>query len=158
MGVAINITQKNGFDVLYYAGPINEEAEVHLTQVAPRLGQKIIINFKQVEYVNSCGVRSWINFMRQISGKQIVFEECTPEIVMQINMIPSFRGSATIQSVYGAYQCDSCRTQALVLFKEGQNMPRTEGDIVPSPNCPKCGQRMEMQEIEEEFFAFKAAS
>jgi anti-anti-sigma regulatory factor len=158
MGVAINITQKNGFDILYYVGPINEEAEVHLTQAIPRLGKKVVINFKQVEYVNSCGVRSWINFMRQISDKDVTFEECTPEIVTQLNMIPSFRGRATINSVYGAYQCDSCKTQALVLFKEGQNMPRNESDPVPSPGCPKCGKQMEMQEIEEEFFAFKSAS
>lgn len=158
MQIAINITQKDGWDLVQYIGPINEEAEVHLSQIVPRLGDKVKINFRQVEYVNSCGVRGWVNFMREAQkDRQVVFAECTSEIVMQINMIPSFRGQASIESVYGSYSCDSCGNQQNVLFENGKNLPASEDDDVSAPNCGKCGEEMEMEELEEEFFAFVAA-
>jgi hypothetical protein len=157
MDIALNIGQQGDWDILYYAGPINEESEVHLAQVATRLRPKVIINFKRVEYVNSCGVRGWINFMRQLTGKTVIFEECTPEIVMQINMIPSFKAHATIKSVFGSFQCGDCGSQSTILFEEGKNMPE-ENSPINQPVCNKCGGTMEMDEIEDEFFAFKTAS
>lgn len=159
MGIAIQIDQKDGWDVVRYIGPINEEAEVHLSQVLPKLGPKCVMNFRQVEYVNSCGVRGWINFMRNLEkNRQVVFEECTPEIVMQINMIPSFKGNAQIHSVYSFYSCSSCSHQQSVLFVDGKNLPKTPDDEIPPVACPKCGNQMEMEELEEEFFAFRAAA
>ena len=100
MEINLQIGKKGDWDHVVYAGPINEDTEVHLARVAAQLGKNVIFNFRQVEYVNSCGVRSWINFLRDIQeGREVIFEECTPEIVSQINMIPNFRGKAHIKSV-----------------------------------------------------------
>ena len=105
MGITINLSQKNGADYVEYSGPIDAEAEVHLEQLKEKLSGNVVFNFKSVSTVNSCGVRSWINFMRDLEQKErtISFEECPGEIVMQINMIPSFKSKATINSVYGTY-------------------------------------------------------
>jgi len=66
-----------------------------------QLGPNMLINFKQVQYMNSCGVRAWINFLRELeNNRKIIFEECTPEIMSQINMIPNFKSSAHIRSLY----------------------------------------------------------
>lgn len=155
MDITINVTPKDDWDLMKYVGPINEEAEVHLAQILESLRPKVIINLGQVEYVNSCGVRGWINFMREVEkGREIVFEECTSEIVMQINMIPSFRGKAKIKSVYGSYSCESCGNQESILFEEGKNLPASEDDEVDIPLCKNCGEEMEMLELEDEFFAF----
>ena len=122
MEINLQIGKKGDWDHVVYAGPINEDTEVHLARVAAQLGKNVIFNFRQVEYVNSCGVRSWINFLRDIQeGREVIFEECTPEIVSQINMIPNFRGKAHIKSVYASYACDNCENQAWELFEEGQN-------------------------------------
>lgn len=158
MDIAIQITEEGDWTKVTYIGPINEESEVHLSQLLSRLGKRCLFNFKQVEYVNSCGVRGWINFMREAEkGRDVVFEECTSEIVMQINMIPSFRGSAKVKSVYASYVCDNCQHHDQVLFEKGKNLP-ADGDVVLDPRtCTKCGTDMEMEELEDEFFAFTAA-
>ena len=158
MDITLQVTNEDGVDVIRYVGPINEEAEVHLAQLLPKIGESCEINFSQVEYVNSCGVRAWINFMRDLEKDRTVrFAECTPEIVMQINMIPSFKGSAKIASVYGSYECDGCGHNEKILFEAGKNLPEEEDFELTPVSCPKCSEEMEMEELEEEYFAFMAA-
>ena len=122
MGITLHIEKKGQWEQLMYAGPINEDTEVHLKPMITSLGPNVIFNFRKVEYVNSCGVRAWINFLREVQkNRKIIFEECTPEIVSQINMIPNFKGTAHIKSVYASYACDSCDAQKWVLFEEGRD-------------------------------------
>jgi len=159
MGISIQIVQHDGWDLIGYEGPIDAEAEVHLSQLLPKLGPHVVFNFRNTASVNSCGVRSWINFMRELqkTPRQIVFQECTSDIVLQINMIPSFKGSAAIQSVYGDYVCDACGFEDKVLFEAGKTLPASADVELPSKPCPDCGAEMELAEIEEEYFAFLAA-
>lgn len=154
-GITVNIEKRGNWDQVIYSGPINEDSELYLNQLIPHLGPNIIINFRKVESVNSCGVRVWINFVRAAEqGRKMIFEECTPEIVSQINMIPNFRGSAHIKSVYAVYSCGQCGHSQWQLFEEGRNMPQSANDEIPAPACTKCGAGLEMEELEDEFFAW----
>lgn len=95
MAINIQISQAGEWQKMTYIGLINEDSEIHLPPLLQSLGKNVIVNFKQVESVNSCGVRAWITFMRDLEkGRTVVFEECTPEIISQINMIPNFKGKA----------------------------------------------------------------
>jgi anti-anti-sigma regulatory factor len=155
MAITLHIEKKGNWEQLLYAGPINEDTEVHLMPLIAQLGPNVIFNFRKVEYVNSCGVRAWINFLREAQkNRKVIFEECTPEIVSQINMIPNFRGTAHIKSVYASYACDKCDHQKWELFEEGRNLPQSSTAGVPTPKCDKCGSEMEMEELEDEFFAW----
>ena len=160
MAINIQILQRDGYDVVNFDGDIDAEAEVHLGQLLSKINDKIVFNFKAVSSINSCGVRSWINFLREVEAKQpeILFEHCTPEVVMQINMIPSFKGSAKVVSVYGNFICDECGTEKEELFTEGANLPSGQNIELDALECPKCGAEMELEEMEDEFFAFLAAS
>jgi anti-anti-sigma regulatory factor len=159
MSITIQIEKHGDWDHVTYVGPINEDAEVHLGSVPGKLGSKVLINFKQVQFVNSCGVRAWINFLRELEkGREIIFEECTPEIMSQINMIPNFKSTATIRSLYAAYACPNCDHQSWRLFQDGENMPASPEDDISPQSCEKCGNEMEMEELEDEFFAWLEAS
>ena len=159
MGITLHIEKKGQWEQLMYAGPINEDTEVHLKPMITSLGPNVIFNFRKVEYVNSCGVRAWINFLREVQkNRKIIFEECTPEIVSQINMIPNFKGTAHIKSVYASYACNSCDSQKWVLFEEGRNLPPNSAEGVTPPKCDKCSAEMEMEELEDEFFAWVDAA
>ncbi len=159
MEISFQMQKIGEWDQLIYSGPINEDAEVHLPGLLGQLGKNVILNLRNVEYVNSCGVRAWINFIRELEqGRQIIFEECTPEIVSQINMIPNFKSNAHIKSVYASYACDECGHQQWQLFEEGRNLPQTPDDDVPPAKCEKCGSEMEMEELEDEFFSWLDAS
>jgi ABC-type transporter Mla MlaB component/predicted RNA-binding Zn-ribbon protein involved in translation (DUF1610 family) len=155
MSITTQITRNGDWETLRLFGPINEDAELHLPNLVQSLGKNVIINFSEVESVNSCGVRAWITFMRELEkGRSLVFEECTPEIVSQINMIPNFRGKAVVQSVYAGYTCPNCGNNQIQLFTRGHNMPATAADGGGAISCSKCGKPSEMDEIEEEFFAW----
>jgi len=160
VAINIQILQRDGYDVVNFDGDIDAEAEVHLGQLLTKLGSKITFNFKAVASINSCGVRSWINFLRDVEAKspEILFEQCTPEVVMQINMIPSFKGSAKVVSVYGNFICDECGEEKEELFTEGVNLPSGENIELDTVACPSCGAEMELEEMEDEFFAFLEAS
>lgn len=159
METTFNIGQKSGWDVVQIVGPINEETEVQLTQLGAKLGKQVVFNFKQVSAINSLGVRAWVNFIRVVAAERtLVFEECSPEIVNQINMIPNFKANAQIRSVYGTFFCGSCSHQQNELFEAGKTLPKG-GDIkLPPVKCQKCGSAMEFEEVEDAFFAFAKAS
>jgi ABC-type transporter Mla MlaB component len=155
MSITSQIARNGDWEKLSLFGPINEDAEVHLPKLIQALGKNVIINFKQVESVNSCGVRAWITFMREIEkDRSIIFEECTPDIVSQMNMIPNFKGKAVVQSVYASYTCSSCGHSQRTLFEKGKNLPTSAADGGGEVKCEKCGKPTEMDEIEEEFFAW----
>ncbi len=154
MAITIQIDKLDDYEKVTYIGPIDEDAEMHLNRHLSRFGSKIVINFNQVTMVNSCGVRSWINFIRELEqGREVIYEECTPEIVMQFNMIPNFKSNSSIKSVYGGYTCDECGYYKKILFTDGENLPKSEDDF-KVVHCEKCSEEMEMEELEEEFFAF----
>ena len=155
MALRTNIEKKDGIDVINFDGDINEDAEVSLNELKSQLGPSCVFNLKKITSVNSCGVRAWINFIRDVDeNRSIQLEQCTPEIVSQINMIPNFKGKSKIQSVYSSYMCENCDTQKLVLFEEGKNLPITSEDEIPPVKCPNCEEDMEMEELESEFFGW----
>ncbi len=145
-------------EVVYFSGDVNEDAEVTLGELKDKLTGKMIFNLKNLGSINSCGVRAWVNFMRNAAKSKISFEDCPPEVISQINMIPNFKAHAEISSLYGAYVCESCGHHKLHLFKKGENLPASLDAPLPGVTCDKCSKMMEMEELEEEFFSWLQAS
>ena len=159
MDLNLRIENRDDRELVYFNGQINEDAEVVLGNLKAKLGSQCIFNFKDIKSINSCGVRAWINFMRDIeAGRRIAFEECPPEVVSQINMIPNFKGKAEIRSVYASYSCENCDHQKWQLFEKGKNLPQKLVSELPQVRCPKCQEVMEMEELEDEFFGWLDAT
>lgn len=155
MEIALQLSSVDGTDYLHYIGPINEESEVHFSRVIEKLSKNVVINFRQVTYINSCGVRAWVNFMRELEKEhKVSYEECTSEIVLQMNMIPSFLGNSEVISVYASYECESCNLHEEKLLKRAIDLPIDGNYDLIATTCPKCNQAMELEELEEEYFAF----
>lgn len=156
MELTYEIKTKSNQDTLFLNGSLDEDSEVILPTLIKKLARKIcVINFRGIETVNSCGVRAWINFLRELeSSTKVFFEECPPEVVSQINMIPSFQGDAKINSVLANYACEKCDHHKLVRFKGGENMPKMPTSPLEVQKCEKCGEEMEMEELEDEFFSW----
>ena len=149
------VEKQQDWEHIHLKGPINEDAEVVLPQLEQQLATQCIFYFDEVSNINSCGVRAWIHFIRRNSAKhKMIYEGCTPEIVSQINMIPDFKGNATIKSVLASYHCPSCDTTQLIRFERGVNLPQSADEGVEAVACPNCNNVMENEELEEEFFAW----
>jgi hypothetical protein len=147
--------EKNGASArVNLGGVINEDAEIPLQKIAGDLASftEATFNFAAVKSINSLGVRAWVTFLRSIEdGRDIAFEECVPDVIMQINMIPSFKGKATIRSFFVNYVSPATDKTQRILVKRADLPPKT---MPAPPNCPDSGEPMETEELEEEYFAF----
>ena len=73
------------------SGVIDEDNELdHLTEKIP--GGTAVIDLGEVERINSCGVRDWVNWLGKIETAKtdVVLVECSPAIVAQINLVNNF--------------------------------------------------------------------
>ena len=113
-----------------------------------------IFNLKKVEYVNSIGMKEWIGFMEDFSsGRKIIFEECSPSIINQINIIPEFTNYAKVTSFYSVFVCEECQFQMDHLFETSlgytQIMEQSEKMV-----CRTCGNTMELDEYPKSYYSF----
>lgn len=149
-----SIVQQDDGKNVSLVGVINEDSEISFKNLFSELkeAKKIIFNFSQVKSINSLGVRTWVSFLRSLEeGKKILFTECTTDIIMQINMIPSFLGKASVSSFYVNYICEVCNKEEKKLFETATLAPKTY------PTAPKCENddcAMQTEELEDEYFVF----
>ena len=149
-----SIASQDDGKVVSLVGVINEDSELSFKNLFLELKEssKITFNFAQVKSINSLGVRAWVSFLRSLEeGRTIAFIECTTDVIMQINMIPSFLGKASVASFYVSYVCDVCNKEEKKLFETASLAPKT------IPQAPKCAQDdcgMQTEELEDEYFVF----
>lgn len=149
-----SLAQNNGVAVVSLVGVINEDAELALKKLASDLAEQktVCFNFAHVKTINSLGVRAWVTFLRTVEeNRQIYFVECVPDVIMQINMIPSFQARAIIKSFYVNYVSPATGKTHRVLIESDSLPPKT---MPTPPDCPDSNEPMETEELEEEYFAF----
>lgn len=132
-------------------GIIDEDCD--FTPILKFKNSTLVFNFKGVNSVNSCGIRSWVNFIKLLGQNPIEFIECPPVIVRQINMVPSFLGKASPISVFVPYVCDDCEFEKneLVLIKDYKaGVPLPEKMKCENCNSPE----MEINGNVKQYFAF----
>lgn len=155
MEIQVTTNDQNQIGV-FFRGPINEESDhaLKLLEQQLRSHSEIFFNFEGTTSIDSLGVRAWVQFLRSIKNpsRTIHFVRCGPEIILQVNMIPSFSEGATIDSFFVNYVCASCNQTTRVLT-DTASVPK--GSLPSSPNCPNCHESpMETEELEDEYFSF----
>ena len=149
----ISVKEDGKETVVYLKGPIDENAGQVLGDLHSKVTKSIVFNFKEVAYINSLGIRSWVNFLRHIQeGREIFFEECTSDVVMQMNMMAMFKGAAKVRSFYGDYTCESCGHEQTVRF-ETQPKRDLQKELTKQP-CGKCGSNLSLDEDDENYLIF----
>lgn len=140
---------KDGRSFVFLSGFIDEDSKF---EELVKLSSPLVINFKDVSGINSCGVRNWVNLLKEISDKEVSYEECVPLIVRQLNMIPSFKGHATVKSVYAPYVCDNCEKELSKIISDSDfDSEKLEAVI----KCTACGkEEMELDGDPDQYFAF----
>ncbi len=85
--------------VITLGGDIDENAS--FVELAPRLRGHVVFDLSGVRRINSCGVREWVTFHRDLvpaSVTSLEFRACSPQVVAQLNSIANFRGRASVRS------------------------------------------------------------
>lgn len=136
--------------IIELTGSVDEDLD--MSEVASLNQQEYIFDFKQVNMINSCGIREWINFITNLGDKvKIKYKNCPQIVIEQMNMVYGFiKDGVEIESFYAPYFCESCDEESK-LYLETKMVLDNKAPIM---KCPKCGENMEFDDIEEQYFAF----
>lgn len=131
-------------------GAIDEDAD--FKELIGLEQKNISFDFNQVNMINSCGIREWIKFLEKIPESiHVTYNNCPQIIIEQINMVHGFfRKGASINSFYAPYFCENCDKENKVHLKSEQVKNRK----APKMECPKCGEEMDFDAIEAQYFSF----
>jgi len=149
------IKERPGLTTVEFVGEIDENAD--FIELRRKLRGAVAFQLAEVRRINSCGVREWVNFVRDLPHvTDLSFSHCSPAIVTQLNMIYNFRGSARIRSFYAPYVCEACGAEEEKLV----DVPGPAGgrQELPSFACSQCGATMEFDDLPERYLSFLAES
>jgi hypothetical protein len=151
-------------------GEIDENAD--FAELRRRLKGVVVFHLAEVRRINSCGVREWVNFVRELGQSradpddpddqesrvtELVLTHCSPAIVTQLNMIYNFRGQAKVRSFLAPYVCRACDHEEDVLLDvethfAGAGPVRSRRP--PELTCEKCSGKLELDDLPERYFSF----
>jgi hypothetical protein len=141
--------------VVQLRGEINENAD--LSELERILRGKVTLLLDGITRINSCGVREWVNLMRELRRvSSLVFARCSPTVVTQLNSIYNFRGRAKVESFFAPYVCEVCRVDDYKLLDVNEHFPDRSEPHVPAFRCSRCGGVMMFDELPERYLAFLA--
>lgn len=151
--IQVRTETRAGATVYRLDGPIDENVTPALQGIAASAPQTVVFGFRDVVYVNSSGLRSWVMFIRDFVKNRVVsFEECSAVVVSQMNMLPAFHAKTSVESVFLPVACPSCRHATNVLI------PRADFSadlaLLAPQKCPKCGAVTEPSNADDDFFSF----
>lgn len=152
----VRLRASDEYSFLKLRGVIDEDNE--LTALIPRLkGSVLVIDTADVERINSCGVRDWVNWLSQLqaSSHRVVLIRCSPSIIGQVNLVANFVGEAVVHSFFAPYYCPSCDREVRKLI-EASAIAGDEERRAPAFRCGECGGELEFDDLEASYFAFLA--
>jgi hypothetical protein len=132
-------------------GEINENAD--FTELGRQLRGDVTLFLDGITRINSCGVREWVNFVRELQVDSLVFARCSPPVVNQLNAIYNFRGVAQVESFLAPYVCETCHVDEYKLLQTADHFP-DDALHVPAFRCARCGGIMTFDELPERYLAF----
>ena len=144
-------------DVSYVklGGVIDEDNELNdLVDKIP--AGTAVIDLGEIERINSCGVRDWVNWLSKLesNGTRSILVECSPAIVAQINLVNNFTGNGVVKSFYVPYFCPECDEEK-VLLVEASDMGAPPHEP-PTCRCDECDLVMDFDDMPDSYFAFLA--
>src|SRR5262245_32018196 len=115
-----------------------------------------VIDLGEIERINSCGVRDWVNWLSKLenNGTRSVLVECSPAIVAQINLVNNFTGNGVVKSFYVPYFCPECDEEKVLLCETGDMGPPPHEP--PICRCDECDLVMDFDDMPDSYFAFLA--
>lgn len=156
MGQKLKVIRKkeNGGLVIRLEGIIDEDAQ--LTDIFDDIDSNLKINLENIDRINSCGIREWVNTMDSISDNvQITLEDCSTCIVRQMNMITNFSGRAKVISFIAPYYCEEHDKEHNIKINVGSMVPATDGTFkAPEIKMADCAEPLIFDDIEDKYFHF----
>lgn len=159
MSHKFNASIQHRDDVSYVklSGVIDEDNE--LANIVERIPRgTAVIDLGEIERINSCGVRDWVNWLSRLEsqGTHVVLVECSPAIVAQINLVNNFTGNGMVKSFFVPYFCPECDEEKVLLVEASDMGPPPHEP--PTCRCDECDLVMDFDDMPDSYFAFLSNS
>ena len=148
-----SVQQRGDVSYVKLGGIIDEDNE--LADLVDKIPNgTALIDVGEIERINSCGVRDWVNWLGKLDsqGAKAVFVECSPAIVVQINLVNNFTGNGVVKSFYVPYFCPECDEEKVLLI-ETSDMGAAPHEP-PTCRCDECDLVMDFDDMPDSYFAF----
>ncbi len=147
----IEVRDSGGKQTFFISGVIDENSD--LSPLQRLTAAEVELNMRGVRRINSFGVRAWVDVIRSVpSTTHLVFVECPSPVIDQCNMVGGFLGHGALRSFYAPLICEECDEQVDQLF--ATQVCRELGGKLPAVPCDRCGEPMEVDDLEEQYLLF----
>ncbi len=139
--------------VFIVKGSIDEKSD--LSKLTRCEDPEITINLKGVNRIGSYGIKNWILMLAKLQGKKIIYQECSPAFVEQMNLIVKMIEGVEVESFLLPFICHPCQKEVsyLVSFSAAQDEKFME-NLDHIFTCEICKEHMEFNDWPEEYFGF----
>ena len=148
-----SVQHRGDMSYVKLGGVIDEDNELgELVEKIPN--GTAVIDLGEIERINSCGVRDWVNWLSKLdtNGTRSVLVECSPAIVAQINLVNNFTGNGVVKSFYVPYFCPECDEEKVLLVEATDMGPPPHEP--PTCRCDECDLVMDFDDMPDSYFAF----
>jgi DNA-binding response OmpR family regulator len=119
----------------------------------PAMIGRIDFDLSQVGYINSLGVREWVNFLKESPIQGYEFHACSIAFVLQASLVPDVLGRGNVASFFAPYHCELCEYSEERLLQTATILA-TEDHEPPVYTCPSCDDDLVLDDIPERYLAF----
>jgi anti-anti-sigma regulatory factor len=152
------LTSRSHGDALVLAGTIDEAATL-VELVGRAKNGRLVLDLRDVTFINSVGVREWIRMQQaaQTAGIRIELRRVPEPVVHQLNIVVATRGVSIVTSFFAPYECDECEREEAVLLDvtlHGKDLAKLKA---PEVKCPWCSNPMTFSDPPELYFSFLGA-
>ncbi len=119
----------------------------------PALVGRVDFDLSQVRYMNSLGVREWVEFLRRAPIQGYELHACSVAFILQASLVEGVTGRGTVSSFFAPYACVRCDHQDERLLQTAAILA-TDNRQPPQFGCPSCGDRLVLDDIPDRYLAF----
>ena len=125
--------------------------------------EKFHVDFSEIEFINSGGIKLWINFtdtLEEQENLKVYFQNCKSMIVNQINLIKGFLPTnGKVLSAYLPAKCKECDKicEIAVEVDSASEQLKDFTKLLEDPGCgkyPSCASQFEIEVDQKKFFRF----
>jgi DNA-binding response OmpR family regulator len=123
----------------------------------PVMVGRVDFDLSQVRYMNSLGVREWVEFLRRAPIQGYEFHACSIAFILQASLVAGVTGRGTVSSFFAPYACERCDYSDERLLQTAAVLA-SEDRVPPEFGCPGCGDRLALDDIPDRYLAFLLAT
>jgi hypothetical protein len=99
-----------------------------------------ILDLGGVQFINSVGLRKWIQMMRGFAGRvdRLRLRGCPEVLVRHLACVVDALGAAEVESFHAPYDCEECGHEATLLLQLAENAALLGQGDMPGADCPAC--------------------